>query len=89
MIVILSFFLHERNTLNKYDSEDGELGLNFSLFGTSSLPQLQNFTDHFKSIPLYPVDTERKLNLHKTFRGRPGHLPNVLCTFNLRPVSTG
>ena len=33
-----------------------------------------------------PVDTERKLNVHKTFRRRP---LNVLCTFNLYPVSTG
>ena len=38
---------------------------------------------------LYPVDTGRKLNVHKTFRKRPGRLLNVLCTFNLRPVSTG
>ena len=37
----------------------------------------------------YPVDTERKLNLHKTFRRRPGRLLNALCTFNLRPVTTG
>ena len=37
----------------------------------------------------FPVDTVRKLNVHKTFRGRPGHLLNVLCTFNLCPVSTG
>ena len=29
------------------------------------------------------------LNVHKTFRRRPGRLLNVLCTFNLRPVSTG
>ena len=36
-----------------------------------------------------PVDTERKLNVRKTFRRRPGRLLNVLCTFNLRPVSTG
>ena len=35
------------------------------------------------------TDTERKLNLYKTFRRRPGRLLNVLCTFNLRPVSTG
>ena len=34
----------------------------------------------------FPVDTGRKLNVHKTFRKRP---LNVLCTFNLRPVSTG
>ena len=33
-----------------------------------------------------PVDTGRKLNVHKTFRRR---ILNVLCTFNLRPVSTG
>ena len=32
----------------------------------------------------YPVDTGRKLNVHKTFRRRPGRLLNVLCTFNLR-----
>ena len=37
----------------------------------------------------YPVDTGRKLNAHKTFRRRPGRRLNVLCTFNLRPVSTG
>ena len=37
----------------------------------------------------FPVDTGRKLNVHKTFRGRSRHLLNVLCTFNLRPVSTG
>ena len=37
----------------------------------------------------YPVDTGRKLNAHKTFRRRPGRLLNVLCTFNLRPVSAG
>ena len=37
----------------------------------------------------HPVDTGRKLNVHKTFRRRPGHLLNVLCTLNLRPVPTG
>ena len=36
-----------------------------------------------------PVDTGRKLDVHKTFRRRPGRLLNLLCTFNLRPVSTG
>ena len=35
------------------------------------------------------MDTDRKLNIHKTFRRRPGRHLNVLCTFNLRPVSTG
>ena len=38
---------------------------------------------------VYPVDTGRKLNVHKTFRRRPERLLNVLCMFNLRPVSTG
>ena len=37
----------------------------------------------------FPVDTGRKLNVHKTFRRRPGRLLNVLCTLILRPVSTG
>ena len=36
-----------------------------------------------------PVDIERKLNAHKTLRSHPGRLLNVLCAFNLRPVSTG
>ena len=36
-----------------------------------------------------PVDTGRKMNVHKTFRRRPGRLLKVLCTFILRPVSTG
>ena len=42
----------------------------------------------FKQVNV-PVDTGRKLNVHKTFRRRPGRLLNVVCTFNLRPVSTG
>ena len=33
------------------------------------------------------VDTGRKLNVHRTFRRRSGRVLNVLCTFNLRPVS--
>ena len=33
------------------------------------------------------IDTGRKLNVHKTFRRRPGRPLNVLCTFNFRPVS--
>ena len=35
-----------------------------------------------------PLDTGRILNVHKTFRRRRlGHLLNVLCTFNSRPLS--
>ena len=30
-----------------------------------------------------PVDTGRKLNVHKMFSGRPGRVLNVLYTFNL------
>ena len=40
-------------------------------------------------ISSFSLDTGRKLNVHKTFRRRLGHLLNVLCTFSLRPVSTG
>ena len=29
-----------------------------------------------------PLDTGRKWNVRKTFREHPGHLLNVLCTFN-------
>ena len=43
----------------------------------------------FEGVRNIPVDTGRKLNEHKTFIRRPGRLLNVLCTFNLRPVSTG
>ena len=39
-------------------------------------------------LELHSVDTGRKLNVHKTFRRGPGRHLNVLCTFNLRPVST-
>ena len=54
-----------------------------------SLLFLSFFSCHgAKAVP-FPVDTGRKLNIHKTFRRRPGRLLNVLCTFNLRPVSTG
>ena len=37
----------------------------------------------------YPVDTGRKLNVHKRFRRRPERLLNDLYAFNLRLVSTG
>ena len=36
-----------------------------------------------------PMDTGRKLNVHKTFRGFLGRLLNVLCTFNISHVSSG
>ena len=54
---------------------------------TFKLCQLSQLTT--VSIGAALVDTGRKLNVHKTFRRRPGRLLNVLCTFNLRLVSTG
>ena len=36
-----------------------------------------------------PLDTRLKLNVHKSYRRRPGRLLNVLCTFNTRSVSRG
>ena len=38
---------------------------------------------------VFLADIGRKLNVHKTFRKRPEHFPNVLCTFSLRPVYMG
>ena len=38
------------------------------------------------ALTFFPLDTGRKLKVHKTFRRRPGRLLNVLCTFNLHPV---
>ena len=36
-----------------------------------------------------PLDTRRKLNVHKTLKRRPGCLLDILCTFNLRALFTG
>ena len=49
----------------------------------------ENATIFFWQGIVFPVGTGRKLNVHKTFRRRPDHLLNVLCTFNLRTVPTG
>ena len=43
----------------------------------------------FEVTSFSPLDTRRKLNEHKLFSRRPGRLLNILCTFNLRPVSRG
>ena len=37
----------------------------------------------------HPLDAGFKLKVYRTFRKRPERLLNVLCTFNLRPQSTG
>ena len=57
-----------------------------SVTGSSIL--ILNF-EQVSYVLVIPVVTGRKLNVHKTFRKRPGRLLNVLCTFNLHPVSTG
>ena len=36
-----------------------------------------------------PLDTGRKLNMHKNFKRRLGRVLYVLCTFDLRRVSRG
>ena len=42
-----------------------------------------------RSFVHYPLDTERKLNVHKTIKRSLGRLLNILCKFKLRPVSRG
>ena len=53
------------------------------------LPYVKVYNLIYKNYIDNPVETGRKLNVHKTFGIRPGGLLKVLCTFNLRPVSTG
>ena len=68
-----------------------------SVFYLCKLTSIRWVYPHLKAVDLLihslalptPVDTGRKLNVHKTFRRRPGRLLNVFCTFNLCPVSTG
>ena len=51
-------------------------------------PLVHNFGSAFLNLKtVFPVETGRKLNSHKTSRGHSGGLLNVLCTFNLSPVS--
>ena len=42
---------------------------------------------HMYFLCINPLDTVRKLNSHKAFRRRPKRFMEVLCTFNIRPVS--
>ena len=82
----------EKSTLYSYNPVDTGRKLNASLVLPTLMSNLFIFSIQIEKSTLYsynPVDTGRKLNVHKTFRTRPGRLLNVLCTFNLRPVSTG
>ena len=47
------------------------------------------FPEKYIIANIIPAHTGRKFNVAKTFRRRPGRFLNVLCTFDLRPVSTG
>ena len=38
---------------------------------------------------IYTLDIGCKLNIHKTLKKCPGHVPHVICTFSLRPESKG
>ena len=48
---------------------------------------LYSLDDKSKENTLHPLDTEGKLNVHKTFRRPAERLLNVLGAFNLRHVS--
>ena len=41
------------------------------------------------TLRLVPLDTGRKLNVHKAFRIHPGRLRKVFCTLNSRPAPKG
>ena len=63
-----------------------------ALNGLNTLPQNLGLKKAYVKEEVYinnPLDTGRKLNVQKTFRRSPGRLLNVLCTFNLCPVSRG
>ena len=61
--------------------------LHYPSFHTPRQTTMNNIRSINKQI--FPVDTGCTLNVHKTFRRCPERLLNVLCKFNLRPVSTG
>ena len=77
-------FLMKRQSTRSVMLQSSDLQLSLQLH-RSYFSILKDFTQRFNDIP---VDTGRKLNVYKTFRRGPGRLLNVLCTFNLRLVST-
>ena len=56
---------------------------------TTQLICSENQLTCFYMMATFSVDTGHKLNVHKTFRRRPGRLLKVMCKFDLRPVSRG
>ena len=73
---VMVFYILYFNTALQIMSSDPTTTINFFV----GYPTLRKF---------YPLDTGRKLNVHKTFRRRPGRYLNVLCRFNLRHMSRG
>ena len=57
--------------------------LNFLLFQYCISNKLTNIISRSKA---YPVDAERKLNVHETFRRRPGYLIYVQFTYSVYGV---
>ena len=76
-LILIELIFLDKMILLKYDQLSVWYETNFT-FSSLDITRLK-----------YPVDTGCKLNVPKTFRRRPGRLRNVLCTFNLRPMSTG
>ena len=71
--------------INQFETEVGDKKLSVELY----VRKYFQTNIYVKIMSKNPLDTGLKLNVHKTFRRRPGRLLNVLCTFNLLPVSTG
>ena len=76
-LILIELIFLDKMILLKYDQLSVWYETNFT-FSSLDITRLK-----------YPVDTGCKLNVPKTFRRRPGRLRNVLCTFNLRSLSTG
>ena len=71
-------YLHKSKRIKNHES-----------FCFGKIKRGQFYSTNLSTLSSHPVDTRRKLNVHKAFRRRPGRLLNVLRTFNLRFVSIG
>ena len=91
--VVNVLFTFNLRPVSMGNAEHGKIFLQFESLDCQVLDvSMVNMTEYHSLSNLskcyhYPVDTGRKLNLHKTFRRRAVRLLNVLCVFNLRPVS--
>ena len=89
-LIIVKWYLaaHELKITNFSKFKISDSRLTDKIFGSIRY-YLDVYSKPSQKSRIDPVDTGRKLNVHKMFRRRPGRLLNVLCTFSLRPVSTG